>query len=216
MESTQNINASAQHGKWFGRLVRGVTISTLAAFCVAASPAAKANLIEKYNLNMTAVTSAYNDGYNAPVITVTGQFLFDSTLGYITSVDLTLTGTSFEYGYSLPDGGVAINTVRTSNEDANDLSATSADGNYQIRFQFTNPLTSDGALDTVANQPWTDNGDAQFVDYYAYGDTTYHIGYFGVTGGAVPEPSSILLFGGSLLGLAFFIRRRTLGGSSAA
>jgi PEP-CTERM motif len=181
-----------------------------AIMSVACAPGARADLIEKYNLDMTANVSGYNNGARGPFITVSGQFLYDATLGYITSVNLNATGTLLG-GFNLPAGGVALNTARTGNEDANDLSAQSADGNYQIRFEFANPLTSIGTFDSVVNTPGTDNGDAQFFDAYAgsTGDTTYHIGYYGVTGGAVPEPASILLLGSSVLGLAF-IRRRAL------
>jgi hypothetical protein len=179
-----------------------------AIMSLASAPAARADLIEKYNLDMTANLSGYNNGSHGPFITLTGQFLFDATLGHITSVDLNVTGTLLG-GFALPGGGVAIDTVRATNEDANDLSAQSADGNYSVRFEFANPLTSIGTFDSIVNTPGTDNGDAQFIDAFAgsTGDTTYHIGYYGVTGGAVPEPASILLLGGSVLGLAF-IRRR--------
>jgi hypothetical protein len=180
-----------------------------AVACIA--PAAKADLIEKYNLDMTAQVSGYNYAAYGSYITVTGQFLFDSTLGYVTSVNLNVTG-NLDYGYLLPTNGITIDTARTGNEDANDLSAQSADGLYSIRFEFANALSLSGAYDSVLNSAGTDTGDAQFYDAQAgsSGDTTYHIGYFGVTGGAIPEPSSVLLFGSALLGLAF-VRRRVFG-----
>jgi hypothetical protein len=186
----------------------GILPLAVAAMSAAFAPAARADLIEKYNLDMTANLSGYNNGAHGPFITVSGQFLFDATLGYITSVDLNVTGT-LRGGFNLPAGGITIDTARTGNEDANDLSAQSADGSYQIRFEFASPLTSIGAFDPILNTPGTDNGDAQFIDTHAgsTGDTTYHMGYYGVTGGAVPEPASIPLLGGSVLGLAF-IRRR--------
>jgi hypothetical protein len=186
----------------------GLTALTLATVCAASAPAAHADLIQTYSLNMTAQVSGYNYGNHGSYITVTGQFLFDSTLGYITSTNLNVTG-NLNYGYNLPAGGITINTARTGNETASDLSAQSADGNYSIRFEFANPLTYSGAFDAVLNSAGTDNGDAQFIDAFAGSsyDTTYHIGYFGVTGGAVPEPTSIALLGGSLASLAFFRRR---------
>jgi hypothetical protein len=181
---------------------------TLAAVCAASAPTARADLIQTYSIDMMAQVSGYNNGAHGSYITVTGQFLFDSTLGYITSTNLNVTG-NLNNGYNIPVGGVAINTARTGNETASDLSAQSADGNYSIRFQFANPLTFAGTFDSVLNSAATSNGDAQFYDAFAGSsqDTTYHIGYFGVTGGAVPEPTSIALLGGSLASLAFFRRR---------
>ncbi len=214
MKATLGLEGSAQRRKWVLRLVRGLTASALAVFCVAAAPSARADLIEKYNLDMTANVSGYNNGAHGPFITVTGQFLYDSTLGYITSVDLNVTG-SLLYGYNLPAAGISLTTARTGNEDASVLSAQSADGSYSLRFEFASPLTLAGQLDAIVNTPGTDTGDAQFFDANAIGDTYYHIGYYGVTGGAVPEPSTILLFGGSLIGLAF-IRRRMAGKPLAA
>ncbi len=195
----------------------GLAALTLAAVCVASAPAARADLIQTYGLNMTAQVSGYNNGAHGSYITVTGSFLFDSTLGYITSANLNVTG-NLNNGYNIPAGGITINTARTGNESASDLSAQSADGNYSIRFEFANPLTFAGTFDAALNSAGTDTGDAQFFDAFAgsSGDTTYHIGYFGVTGGAVPEPTSIALLGGSLVSLAFFRRRAFRKNASAS
>ena len=211
MKATYVLGRRAQRQQWFHRLVTGMLPLAVALTCVASAPSARADLIEKYNLDMTANLSGYNNGAHGPFITVTGQFLFNATLGYITSVDLNVTGT-LRGGFALPTGGITLDTARTGNETATDLSAQSADGAYQIRFAFANPLTLNGGFDPILNVPYTDNGDAQFIDTHAgsSGDTVYHIGYYGVTGGAVPEPASILLFGGSILGFAL-IRRRALG-----
>jgi hypothetical protein len=211
MKATYILGRRLQRPHWLRRLAVGMLPLAVAAACFASAPAARADLIEKYGLDMTANVSGYNNGARGPFITVTGQFLYDATLGHITSVDLNVTGTLLG-GFSLPTGGITIDTARTGNEDASDLSAQSADGSYQIRFEFASPLTSIGVFDPILNTPATDNGDAQFIDTHAgsTGDTSYHIGYYGVTGGAVPEPASILLFGGSVLGLAF-IRRRISG-----
>jgi len=204
MKATQALNRPV----WLRDLVKGVLASAVVALCLASAPAARADLIEKYSLDMTANPSGYGNGAHGPFITVSGQFLYDATLGYITSVNLNVTGT-LNNGFTLPTGGITIDTARTGNESNRDLSAQSADGNYSIRFEFTDALTALGTFDPIQNISGTDNGDAQFYDAFAgsSGDTTYHIGYYGVSGGAVPEPASILLFGGSLLGLGF-IRRR--------
>jgi len=209
MQMTQDLGRSVKRTSWLRHLFAG--LSALGVVCAASAPAAKADLIEKYGLNMTAQVSGYGNGARGSYITVTGQFLFDSTLGYITSVNLNVTG-NLNNGYLLPTDGITIDTARTGNEDPFDLSAVSSDGNYSIRFQFANALDQAGDFDAVLNQPFTDNGDAQFFDALAgsSGDTTYHIGYYGVTGGAVPEPASILLFGSALLGLAF-VRRGGFG-----
>ncbi|HEX4508386.1 MAG TPA: PEP-CTERM sorting domain-containing protein [Alphaproteobacteria bacterium] len=186
-------------------LATGILPRAAAIGCLASAPAARADLIEKYNLDMTANVSGYGHGLHGPLITVSGQFLYDATLGYVTSVDLNVTGT-LNSGFTLPTAGITLDT--TGAGTSRDLSAQSADGNYQIRFEFADALTAAGTFDPILNTPGTDNGDAYFYDAFAggSGDTTYHIGYFGVSGGAVPEPASLLLFGGSLLGLAF-VRR---------
>jgi hypothetical protein len=213
MKATYMLGHRIQRALGLRRLVMGMAPLAVAVACIASAPAARADLIEKYNLDMTANVSGYNNGARGPFITVTGQFLYDATLGYVSSVNLNLTGTLLG-GFNLPAGGVEIDTARTGNEDASDLSAQSADGSYQLRFEFASPLTSIGTFDSIVNSPGTDTGDAQFIDTHAgsTGDTSYHIGYYGTTGGAVPEPASILLFGSSLLGLAF-IRRRLSGRS---
>ena len=165
--------------------------------------AAEANVITTYNLNMTAQVSSYSNAVHGDYITVTGQFLYDNTLGKITSTSLLVNGNLQASNVS----NAVLNTAVTSSEDAFDLFASSADSNYQISFQFVNTLSLN-QFDAVANQPNTDGGDARFYDAYD-GYQNYHIGYFGVTGGAtpVPEPASYLLFGLPLLGLAFTRRR---------
>jgi len=201
MDANHYLEDSAQRRNWLGRMAQGLIASTVAIFCFAIT--AKADVIIDYTLNMSAQVSSYCCAVHGDYIYVTGTFEYDNTIGKITSDNLTVTGNL--QGGNLPAGGVYLSTAITSSEDSNDLFVQSSDGSYRLSFQFANSLGV-GGTDLVLNQPYTDNGSAYFYDANdAYGQ--YHIGYFGVTGGAVPEPGSLLLLALPLLGLAFLSRR---------
>jgi hypothetical protein len=205
MNAIQNFERSAPRGARRRRLVLGFVASTIAAI-FATAPAAKADVITGYNLNVTAEVSSYCCAVSGDFITVTGTFLYDNTLGKITTSNLSVTGNL--QGSTLPSTGIALTTVNTGSEDQNDIFVSGANSNYRLDFQFVQSLSLE-TFDAISQQPYTDGGDAQFYDAYdPY--STYHIGYYTVSGGAtVPEPASIILMGLPLLALAF-IRRRAL------
>jgi hypothetical protein len=203
MKTIYDLGRSAQHPMWLRGIIPAAILTVL---CIGVPQIARAGSITVYDLNVTAEVSSYCCAVLGDFITVTGQFQYDNGLEEVTSVALTVTGNL--QGGALPPGGIFLDTAVTGGEDANDLFATGSNGAYALRFQFANSLSSD-STDPIAVQPWTDNGDAQFVDADdAY--NTYHIGYFSTTGSAIaetPEPSSAILLGGSLLVLLFISRR---------
>jgi hypothetical protein len=201
MDADHYFDHSAQRRNWLGRMVQGLIASTVAIVCLALT--AKADVIIDYTLNMSAQVSSYSYAVYGDYIYVTGTFAYDATLGHVTTANLSVTGNL--QASNLPAAGVSLTSVQTGSEDQNDIDVFSSTGDYQLAFEFANSLNV-GGTDLVLNNASTDNGPAYFYDAHD-GYAQYHIGYYGVTGGAVPEPGSLMLLAVPLLGLAFLSRR---------
>ena len=179
---------------WLLRFGRALAPVSIALLCTTAPVTARASIIN-YNLDMTAQVSNYNNARYGDYITYRGQFTFDTTAGLVTSASITATG---NLDYSDLSSGVLFNSVgRSQNSQVINLSSSSG---FSTQFEFTNSLAA-GQFDLGLNFPYSDVGD-NFI-YSAVEGSYYHIGYFGVTGGAapIPEPISLILLGGSVIGL---------------
>lgn len=173
-----------------------LAVCTLACFMVTAT-------------SVVAYAETLTEGISTPIdLTTTSSFdqfglaLFDPALGTLNSVTQTLTG-SFRFTPTMPGAGqyqistgpILPNDVEYADADLN-FSATAGPQLEEGTDQFGQQYAIEFLDIAVTGGRVTSLGDV--TDTYT----------FNYTPAVTPEPSSLLLFGTGLLGVAFKVRRR--------
>jgi hypothetical protein len=183
MKAPGNRNGSEKRRVRLGHIL-SVSLAVAAAACIGAAPA-RADVIVNYQLE--DVTLA--DGGTA-----TGTFAFDSSIGGPVGADIIVT-----------DPNDPNSPVEFDDSDATALFGYYGDSLAIFINSDGFGLTFEDVLGGATDQIVTDQNNSGY-DYNEGAITSLVVS--GYAADTAPEPASLALFGGGLLGISILIRRR--------